>query len=428
MLVWFFFRRFPSPWRYAIYPALVLLSLLHLSALHVFLVFGVFEAFDFLIRRRCRIDRNVAFFALSLVASLVVQGLVENAGSGTGWYLRYVLNMAMPARTEAAKPAAEAKTPGATAQAPVAPPPPAAGAPEERLSYQEAWRIELLAFPWRNFPPSLATLATIASSFGVIFLLAMAGAIRAFRTGPAKTLDREMATFALAVPFAAYGLQVLLWALRDSIAVLPLNFEEIRVINMIMIPSVYFIFRLYELAPEAGRWSQPALRLAVMVAFALQPIVLVRALPAPWREALIDRAIDGGMLRSSDAPRMLYARQFLGLAGDGRRFYYSSRPAIEWLERHAGPDDKVLTNLNEFHMSRVKTVGPFLGVVHLQVWDVRRASWAESVEAIDLALASRDLGRVAALARSLGARYAVVDWPVDGAAYRDEYYSVIRVQ
>jgi hypothetical protein len=125
---------------------------------------------------------------------------------------------------------------------------------------------------------------------------------------------------------------------------------------------------------------------------------------------------------------MLYARQLLGLGDDGPRFYYSSRSAVDWLERNAGPNDKVLTNRNEFHMSRVKAVGPFLGVLNLNVWDAQRATWAESVEAVDRALATRDLGRVMTLARSLGATYAVVDWPAEDAAYRDDYYSVVRVQ
>jgi hypothetical protein len=422
LLVWFFFREFSSPWRYAVYPALILLSLLHLSAMHVFLVFGVFELLDFVLRRRCRIDRTLAYFVLSLVGAVAMQGAVENVGGGITGYAREVIAMAVPSAAVASKPAAE------VAAAAKAAPPSAATQAREKLTSKEAWRIELLAFPWRNFPPSPATLATIASSFGVIFLLAVAGAIRAFRPGVTKPLDRQMGTFALAVPIAAYGLQALLWALRDTFPILPMNFEEVRAVNMIMIPSVYFIFRLYELAPALAGLSQSAVRAAIMMAFALQPIVLVRAMPAPWREGLIDQAIKRGTLKSSDAPRMLYARQFLGLAGDGRRFYYSSRPVIDWLERNIGPNDSVLTNLNELQMSRVRAVGPFLGVVDLQVWDARRAKWAELIVAIDRALTARDLAQVMALARSLGATYAVVDWPVEGAVYRDDFYSVVLVQ
>jgi hypothetical protein len=88
----------------------------------------------------------------------------------------------------------------------------------------------------------------------------------------------------------------------------------------------------------------------------------------------------------------------------------------------------VLTNLNEFYRSRVRTVGPFLGILSFYVWEVRRATWAELVESIDRTLAGRDLGEVMTLARSLGATYAIVNWPVEDAAYRDEYYSVVRVK
>lgn len=413
LLVWFFFREFHSPWRYAVYPALILLSLLHLSALHVFLVFGAFELIDFIARRRCRIDRNLFYFALSLVSSVVIQSVIEYSGSGNAGYVGHVLAMTTPSVTE------------------ILPPPsnlPEVTKSPEKLTYKEAWRIEMLAFPWRNFPPPLATLATMASSFGVIFVLAVMGAIRAFRSGMAKPLDREMAHFALAVPVVAYGLQALLWALRNTIPVFPINFEEIRAINMIMIPSIYFIFRLYELVPELGGVSREWIRAAIMLAFALQPIILVRAMPTLWRESLIDQMVARGVVKSSDTPRMLYARQFLGLADNGCRFYYSSRAAIEWLERNADSNDLVLTNLNEFHMSRVKSTGPFLEVVGLQVWDARRAKWAESIEALDRALATRDLGRIMTLARSLGATYAVVNWPVKDAAYQDDCYSVVRVQ
>jgi hypothetical protein len=375
------------------------------------------------------------------------------SGSVTG-YVRYVLRAAVPSPAHVLPapvaalpspprmlpaPAATVPSPPPMLAAPAAavrsPPPmlaaPAAAVPEAKpptkLTSREAWKIELLAFPWRNFPPTLATLATIASSFGVIFLLAVAGAVGASRSGAAKPLDREMVTFAFAVLLAAYGLQILLWSVRSVIPFYPINFEEVRAINMLMIPSIYFVFRLYEHAPRFGGLSERSIRIAIVVAFVLQPIFVVRALPAQWREGLIERTVAWGALKTSDAPRMLYARHFLGLAGDGRRFYYSSRSALEWLERNTGPSDRVLTNLNELNLSSVKTVGPFLGILDLDIWDARRATWAETLDAVDRALAARDLDQVMALARSLGATYAVVDWPVEQAAYRDDDYSIVRV-
>lgn len=472
LLVWLFFRNFASPWRYVVLPALVALSLLHLSALHVFLVFGAFELFDFALRRRFRIDRDVGAFVGAVFVSVLMQGVIENMGSGTGGFVRYTLAMTVPKIAEML-PNPEANAPRrATIKMPevstprggvplaksTVPPveqallaadggggvggsggaiadiePVVAGAlpvasREKRMSNHDAWRIELLAFPWRNFPPSFATLATIVGSFGVIFALAVWGAARSLRAGQSRALDRGMIAFALGVVLAAFGLQAVLWVLRDRFAILPINFEEVRAINMVMVPAIYFVYRLYELAPALGRLSQRAVRVGILAAFALQPIILVKALPGTWREGLIEQAVARGVLRSSDAPRMLYARQYLGLADDGRRFYYSSRPVLEWLGRSIGPDERVLTNLNELHGSRVKAVGPFLQIVTMDVWDPRRAQWARAIEALDRAMLARDLDRIKELARSLDASYAIVDWPVPGAVYRDEHYSVVRVQ
>lgn len=477
VLAWYFFRHYGSPRRYAVFPAFIALSLLHLSALHVFLVFCAFEALDFLVRRRFRLDRQLAWFVAAMAASVAMQGALETFAAGTSGYLRYTLNMTVPklaamlparaeppptaaviAATQEIRKAAEevrlaeaeaaARRPSvATARAGRSQPASAAATvpdaekrPAEgdskvvvkegelpRLSTQEAWRIELLAFPWRNFPPSVATLATIASSYGVIFLLAAWGAWRVRRASDWQALDLGMLLLGVASVMTAFGLQAVLWVLRSRIPVMPINFEEIRAINMVMIPSVYFVFRLFEFAPPLGRLAPGTVRVAVVAAFVLQPIVLVRALPSAAREGILQTAIDRGLVKRSDAPRMLYARQFLGLATDGRRYYYASRPVIDWLERHAGPDDRVLTNLNEFHMSRVKAIGPFLGIVSLDVWDVRRTKWADTLEAIDGALAARNLAAILELAREVGATFAVVDWRVEGAAYADENYSVVRV-
>jgi hypothetical protein len=100
LLTWFFFRKFASPWRYVVFPALILLSLLHLSALHVFLVFGAFEVLDYLFRRRLRIDGDVAWFAVAVVCSLILQGVIENMGSGSGGFVRYTINMTIPALSD----------------------------------------------------------------------------------------------------------------------------------------------------------------------------------------------------------------------------------------------------------------------------------------------------------------------------------------
>ena len=449
---WFFFRFIGSPVRYVVYPGLMLLSSLHLGALHVFLVFGVFEMLDFAIRRRFRITWDLAYLALALVAAMLVQSVIERSGVGVTKYISNLLEIAVPPVAELippkppAPPPASAKAPvrkapgevpatvgeaipppGTAPAAPPAPPPePKKGKPPT-MSHDEAWRIELIAFPWRNFPMPLATIATISLSFGMIFLLALGGAVLAFRGGGARPLDRLMATFAIAVPIAAFGLQILLWAMRSWLAVLPISFEEVRAINMIMLPAAYFVFRLYQLAPPFRGVSLSWVRGAIVIAFILQPIILLRATPESWRSELVRRAVAFGAIKQGDSLRMLFARQFLGLSDGERRFYYSSRPLIAWLEANTGPNDKVLTNLNELHQSGIKSVGVFLGMLDYQVWDPKRAKWAENVVQIDAALAARDVENVKKLGHAMGATYAVLDWPVEDAVYRDKYYSVIKV-
>jgi hypothetical protein len=411
VLVWFFFRAFDSPWRYATYPALILVSLLHLSALHVMLVFLAFELLDFAFRRRFALDRDLLAFGAALAVAGAIQLGYEATGIGSGGFVRHHVSAAI------------APTPAA----PASPATPAEAPKPLQLTAAEAWAIEREAFPWRNLPPSAATLAAIGLSFGVILALAAWGAARALRAG-ATALDRRMLLFAAAVVLAAYGLQVALWAVRGILPIYPVNFEEIRAINMLMIPAVYFTFRLYQDPPAPGPLAPGAARWAVVAAFVLQPIHVLRALPNEWRAALLEGAYGSGLLRRGDSPRELYARQFLRLREVGPRFHYDARGAIGWLERHMRKDESVMTNLNEVYGSHIEAVGVFLNIIHRDTRSLARAEWAGTLEAVDRALRSRDLERVKALARKLGATYAIVDWKVEDAVYQDAHYAIVRVR
>lgn len=480
LLVWFFFRSFGSPWRFAIFPALTLLSAIHLSALHVVLVFLAFEALDFAVRRRFRPTRDLAHLAVAGVASIGVQLALEVSGTGTANFVQYTLRVAVPkvpsvppAETVASRGGAPVEmTPGAgapmpdiardprekraearpkrppstapsgPARKPGSPVPPVPSEPVEPeapptvfdipvapdlLSIKGAWDIELFAFPWRNMPPSLATIATIASSFGVILLLAVMGAVLARRRRDHAPFDRPMLLFAGGVMLAAYGLQTFLWATRGWLPIFPVNFEEIRAVNMLMFPAIYFVFRLYRLAPPVGPLAAVHVRALVVAAFVLQPILLVRALPASWREGILEAAIERGAIKRTDFPRVFYARHFLGLATEGRRFYYSSLGAIRWLDRNVAPDEVVLTNVDDFIVLKCKTTGTFLNVVSMQVSDRQRGHWVQALDTVDKVMATRDTATVRQFAKKMGANYAVVTWPVAGAVYRDQYYSILRI-
>lgn len=472
LVVWFFFRYFGSGWRYAIYPVLMCMSLLHLSAMHVILVFAGFELLDFAIRRRFRPTWDLARFAVAFAISIGIQATIEKTGVGATSYVGTLISMAVPpakqiiaekpvapppqvatatveappgnadarkaapARTEREPRGTRAETPPAEERPPrdpakplvePAPPAPKDGMPAPKMKHEEAWRVELVAFPWRNMPLPLTTVATIALSFGLIFVLAVTGAVYAFRSAPPRPLDRQLAMFALAVPMVAFGLQTLLWATRGWLAVLPINFEEMRAINMIMFPAIYFVYRLYELAPPLGRLGPQAVRAGIVVLYVLQPITLLRALPADAREAIIETATEIGAIKRSDSVRMLFARQYLGLE-DSRRFYYSTQPLVAWLSREMGPDDLVLSHLNELHMAGLKSTGSFLTVLDYQIWDPRRGHWAKVLEAVHRAVDRRDVDELMEIARTLKATYVVTDWPVEGAVYEDKYFYVVKVK
>jgi hypothetical protein len=67
-------------------------------------------------------------------------------------------------------------------------------------------------------------------------------------------------------------------------------------------------------------------------------------------------------------------------------------------------------------------------MVQLMVTDPARRTWKERADVVNQALMSGDTEKVVEAARRYGATFAVVPWPVNAAAYRDQYFSVIRVQ
>jgi hypothetical protein len=51
----------------------------------------------------------------------------------------------------------------------------------------------------------------------------------------------------------------------------------------------------------------------------------------------------------------------------------------------------------------------------------------QSLDTVDKVMATGDAAVVREFARKLGASYAVVTWPVADAVYRDQYFSILRV-
>jgi hypothetical protein len=396
LIIWFFLRHRDSGWRYATYSVLIVLSLLHLSTFYLLLVLWAYEGLEFLFLRRARFDRRLLHFAAGFLAAVATRWLLEKTGLSVSRFVEDTFQRAWG---------------------------------DGRMSAPEAWAIELYAFPWRNLPPPLTTLANLALSYGVILALSVAGAIAVRRRQGWSSLDRVMLTFAGAVVVAAYGIQTLIWVTRSFAPIYPINFEEVRAINFLMIPSVYFVARLVGvLLRERERDPRRlALVAAIAAAVALQPIVVLRALPVGWREALITRLTSAGVLHPEDTLRMLYARQYLGLANEGPRFYYAARGILEWLDRNARPGDRVLTDRNEVGLAGLPVVGAFQTVAQYTVTNPARHEWKEEVDAVRAALESRDIDQVRRVAKKWNATLVIVPWPEPDALYRDQYFSILRV-
>jgi hypothetical protein len=88
MAVWFFFSRGESLSRYAVFPALALASLVHLSALHAFGVLAAYEGLDFLFRRAARIDRRLGAFLVAIAVALAFLAAMSVVGIATSDVIR----------------------------------------------------------------------------------------------------------------------------------------------------------------------------------------------------------------------------------------------------------------------------------------------------------------------------------------------------
>ena len=210
-VVWFTLRYADTPWRHLTYSVLVLLSILHLSAYYLIAIL----ALTYLIEagmEKFQDRRSLGYFLGGILLAYVVQKFLAVAS------LTNVQNIGII--------------------------PYFGGDISGELDSAVAWEVEMFALPWRNMPLPLTTILTIAASYGVFLLLAVSGAVRRYRVGFTR-IDRFMLAFTAAVILVSYGLQTSLWALRQFVTIYPLNFEEVRTINFIMIPSLYFVYRLY---------------------------------------------------------------------------------------------------------------------------------------------------------------------------------------
>jgi hypothetical protein len=394
LIVYGFVAWHDRPWKYLAYPLLVALSVLHLSVYYLLLTLIVYEAWDFAIERRLKLDRRLLWFAAGLLLAFVMTQIIEAAGIGVFKHVFYTLGQALTAGT---------------------------------ITPAESWKLELYVNPWRNMPLPLTTLAAMAASFGLIGLLALAGLGVSIRRGLTQ-LDRRMLAFGAAVVVASYGPQTLMWLVRSVIPIYPVNFEEMRAISLVMLPALYFVLRLFESAVADASLARNFAASAVISALVLlQPIVVLRSLPDSTKEAILRLALEKGLILEDDSLRLSYARQFLGLPEDGPRFYYSIRNAIAWLDLHAAEDERVLSDRNDLMLAKVEVIGDLNSLQKKGVTAGVVRALRGAVEDVHRAFRLADMRELERVGRKYGATFAVVPWPVEGAAYRDRHFSIIRI-
>jgi hypothetical protein len=389
-VVWFTLRYIDTPWRHLAYSILALLSILHLSAYYLIAVL----ALGYLVEAgmdKFRDRRSLGYFLGGILLAYATQKFLALAGLTNVHYVGVTLNFG------------------------------------GEVTSAEAWEVELFALPWRNMPLPFTTILTIAASYGVILLLAVSGAVQCYRRGLTR-IDQFMLIFAAAAIIGSYGLQTSLWMLRQFTTVYPLNFEEVRIINFIMIPSLYFVFRLYshyrdEAVASTRRIAPPLIVLLVL----LQPIMLLRVSPGAVREWIYATALESGLIRKDDTLRQIYARQTLGLDRDQERYYYSVRNLLDWLRQNVSKEARILTDLNEVELVGANIVGAHIGFLRKDIRSRERLEWMTGVHDTQAAFASHDLAQVTVVARKYGATLAIVPWPVQDALYQDAKYSVIRI-
>ena len=389
-VVWFTLRYADTPWRHLAYSVLVLLSVLHLSAYYLI---GIL-ALTYLIEAgmdKFRVRRSLGYFLGGILLAYATQKFLVLVSLTNMQYVGVKLYFG------------------------------------GEINSVAAWEVELFALPWRNMPLPLTTVLTIAASYGAILLLAVSGAVQRYRRGLTR-IDHFMLAFAAAVVLVSYGLQTSLWALRQFVTVYPLNFEEVRAINFIMIPSLYFVYRLYShYRDETTAPTRKIVPLLIVLIVLLQPIVMLRVSPEGFREWVYGTALESGLIRKDDTIRQLYARQSLGLNRDQGRYYYSVRNLLDWLRQNVSKESRILTDLNEVELVGASVVGAHIGFLRKDIRSRERLDWMTSVHDTQQALANHDLAQVKAVARKYGATLAIVPWPVQDALYQDGKYSVILI-
>lgn len=444
-VMWFWFRFDGRAFKYLAFLILALASVMHLSTFYVIGVLALAEAWDLLARKRLREPRLVGAFVASLAFSGATLATLEYIGvasksisqyapevlRGMGFDVKNIdaiewgglLGCAAPARAVPTppKPAARAVTRGLRT-ASVGAAAPAAAKP---VTAKEAWAAELSMRPWRNMPMPLTNVANALSSSALILLLGLAGMVVAYADGPTRH-DRMMVTIFAAIPMFALLPQTILWILRSFTNVFPATIEEVRAISLLMIPSLYFVLRLFRRAIAAP--ERPVARAyggAIIVAVLALPLFM-KNLPNWAREGLLSVMAGVGVVDARSASSVANARAALGISPGASSLYYSTQGVRDWLRENTRPGTRILTDRDDLVLLRDRVIlGP--RQVAVQIFKGTPQDSALFLQTTQ-AMAIRDLVQVKELATRHGVDLAVVPWPVPGAIYGDGTFWVVAMR
>jgi hypothetical protein len=395
---WFFWRFSRHPAAYLVYSLLVFCSPIHLSTFHIVAILMVLECWDFAVLRKWKVDARIFWFTGGIgLACLTLLALQQTRISTD--------NVAVVA----------AMTKGSSIFT----------APTDVMSPATAWHVELSLRPWRNMPIPLVNVANMISSYALIGALAVAGFFVRKRQGLTRN-DRLMAGLFLSAVVVSFVPQTLMWIVRSFLPVYPINFEEVRALSIIMIPSIYFVFCLFEKAIEPGGRKAIAGAMLIVIAYLALPMFM-KSMSGSAREYLLSVATSTGIVNAQDPAAERNARSALGISGDNASpLYYSTENLRKWLDRNARPQTRALTNRDDLVLSKLTLVGSRQSAV-VAASTAKAMTWLDELSDAQKALSSGKTEEVVRVAQKYRAELAVIPWRATNAVYSDQFFSVVRI-
>lgn len=416
ILVGWYIRHHDSPWRMAIYPVLIALSLLHLGTYYLLAIVVSADGLSLIWDHIKRVPGRWRYTGAYVAAIVAVLGVYQT-------YSALRLN-STSLFALVLKPGDQLTTVFTSLDVALDAP-----AWAKALSSDDAWAMEAYAQPWRLFPPPIATVLGILSSVGSLVVIAIWCGLNSIRRTGMTPVDRKMLLILATVLLGSYGLQTSLWILRHFSPVYPISFEEVRMIHFTMIPLLYLVSReisrrqaTYDVT-QGFPWREAALLTGVLI----QPIHVIRALPISVREGIFSTAVSTGWLDSSESLRNRFAREFLHLTQNQRQLYYSVQPVFDWLAANVHEEDRILTTRDDLFILPARVLGTSNGFLDTSSASLRRLAWSIVRTRLDAAIREKDMAAVLALADECKAAYVVVPWDVADAAFRSDGFSIIHL-